>query len=791
MVENINNQIETPEADAWQKAVDAINNVPVGDPALEKLINETFPTPESRSEENMENIYKFALENGISPYMILAYGYNENIVSNDIQATETRESKNAPTSFNITWRWRVYQEYEQIGKIENNVMTWAVLDFTWSMKKVQIESMIKTFLALNEKWIITPQTKISVMYDIADQDDEWENSHITVDKMKDTDAKTQSISFGEGWEGLKNYLQSKGLVDSNWNVLESWLWSTPLYSTILNNLMNSTVRESTVFTDGASDRSKNQAIWPEELWNTEAWDAMIHLCKNFDKSITIVAFNMKDEYMTRTEAMRKYFEENGAKDYLTIVNLGEIKDDELAQKLTENMMKKYNNISIKEDPDMINGKKLKIDVNWKKPDVNDRMLNTPKITNNDVVVQYNKENNTYNLELQKIFPWVDLSKYNIEYSINSYNQIESRETYGESTFNSTTWILDVSSSMATLPKESAKAERFSTNPWVSFEELLKMQTSILKFEYDGKFQINKIDTNISDYEEKKISFENPNVNLSGLILKSRIQRYRNLAETDLKNQPVYEAEIQKTQEYLRYIHEKNFSSIEINNVCKDEVNQMTEERKWEVVWLYKYIYSLEHLVAWETRTPIIQAFWSFSDPEFAKEYSGQTVNFLTDFWENESKGALAKLHKKVGEEIGWFWKYKTAYIKLNNTTQKDDEAAKKEIKRLDDICSKIFEDSDVVSDLQKNLLDNNIKIEFVSEWTIMPDRYFLSALGDYINQKAWKELITFRSIENKEDLFVPPEISTKQNPYVRESVTVKLTNKENPQDVLTSTVAVK
>jgi hypothetical protein len=72
---------------------------------------------------------------------------------------------------------------------------------------------------------------------------------------------------------------------------------------------------------------------------------------------------MKDEYMTRTEAMRKYFEDNEAKDYLTIVNLGEIKDDELAQKLTENMMKKYNNISIKEDPDMINGKKLNIDVN--------------------------------------------------------------------------------------------------------------------------------------------------------------------------------------------------------------------------------------------------------------------------------------------------------------------------------------------------------------------------------------------------------------------------------------------
>jgi hypothetical protein len=114
---------------------------------------------------------------------------------------------------------------------------------------------------------------------------------------------------------------------------------------------------------------------------------------------------------------------------------------------------------------------------------------------------------------------------------------------------------------------------------VSFEELLKMQTSILKFEYDGKFQINKIDTNISDYEEKKISFENPNTNLSGLILKSRIQRYKDLAEKDPENQPVYDAEIQKTQEYLRYIHENKISSIEINNVCKDEVNQMTEERK--------------------------------------------------------------------------------------------------------------------------------------------------------------------------------------------------------------------
>lgn len=797
MVETINNQIETPEADAWQNAVDVINKVPAWDPALEKLINETFPTPESRSEENMENIYTFALENGISPYMILAYGYKEDAASNTIQATETDLSMEAPDAFNIVGKWRAYQTYEQVGNIENNVMTWAVLDFTWSMKKVQIESMINTFLALNEKWIITPQTKISVMYDIADQDNEGENSDITVDKLKDTDAKTQSISFGEGWEGLKNYLQSKGLVDNNRKVLEAWLGSTPLYSTILNNLMNSTVRESTVFTDGASDRSKNQAIWPEELWNTEARDAMIYLCKNFDKRITIVAFNMKDEYMTRTEAMEKHFKDNGASEYLDILNLWEVKDDELAKKLTEKMTSKYSKVEIKEDPDMVNGRSLKIDPEWSPVGEKNKKLNLPAITDENVQVVYDEANDTYKVDLAAMFPGVDLSQYDIKYKINSYNQVEQDEIFTESQFKSNTYVLDISHSMNVIPKTSMRKEWFYTNPNVSFEELLRMQQSIRGFKYeDNKFYIG----GFAPWDGLKVpamDFNKPDAKLSGLILKSRIQRYEGLVKTDPENQATYNKEIENIKLMLKNMNTTWVATNEVITICVDEVKNMKEETKGQITNIYGHLYTLEN-IGTDNRTPVIDAFSLFAQPEFCKGYKDQTVNFLTDFWDNESTGELNKLFKKidnkigVGDNEGFGWLYNTnkGIQKTGKGVKLSDANAK--VTERDNMINENFENSDFVQKLQETLVANNTKVNFIYPKTYTKSYYrFLTALWDHINKKTGKEMITLQKLDSDESLFVPRNYEAVQHPYTRASLSVTLTNKQNPTDVRTSTVKVR
>lgn len=49
----------------------------------------------------MDQIYTSALEKNISPYNILAYGYEEKTTDEAIQATETDASMNAPNSFKL------------------------------------------------------------------------------------------------------------------------------------------------------------------------------------------------------------------------------------------------------------------------------------------------------------------------------------------------------------------------------------------------------------------------------------------------------------------------------------------------------------------------------------------------------------------------------------------------------------------------------------------------------------------------------------------------------------------
>jgi hypothetical protein len=69
---------EAPKLDPGQQAVNIIIEAgKAGNLTLLNAIKEAFPTIESKSEKNMENIRKFAIENNISPNVILALLYTE------------------------------------------------------------------------------------------------------------------------------------------------------------------------------------------------------------------------------------------------------------------------------------------------------------------------------------------------------------------------------------------------------------------------------------------------------------------------------------------------------------------------------------------------------------------------------------------------------------------------------------------------------------------------------------------------------------------------------------------
>lgn len=161
------------------------------------------------------------------------------------------------------------------------------------------------------------------MYGVVDQDKTVNGkdvADIDIAKMDDTRDKTKTVAFGPNGATLKNYLMNqvkdtKGkqvtLIDENRKITENLNGegSTPLYSTILTNLMNPDVRETTVFTDGASDLSADTPYGAEEIGNKDAWNEMIRLCKQYDKKINIVAFNISASYLSRAKEMEKYFQE--------------------------------------------------------------------------------------------------------------------------------------------------------------------------------------------------------------------------------------------------------------------------------------------------------------------------------------------------------------------------------------------------------------------------------------------------------------------------------------------------
>lgn len=580
----------------------------IGEKVLQNIKKE-FPNLASQTDENINN---FALKNNISPNTIRAFLYTEN--NADIQENIATEDKNNPTKTNINTQkmWNFSKEYAQNGKIETNAMTWIVLDFTGSMSLPQITAMITTLQDLYQKWLITPTTKCNVMFDVSDM----EGQNRTINNINDTQQKIMSIEYWTNGDSLKTYLKQVGLMNENNEIISKWKWSTPLYETILESLMSDTVKDANIFTDWSSDVSATKPVWFEEIGNTESWDAMIHLCKTYNKKINIVAFNMKPEYLTRIQKMQKYFQSKWASEYVNIINLWDKKDEQLSSELTKTMLNN-NEIIIQEAENMKNGKTLTITTNISRKNTYDNP-NTestlPELHPTESAI-YDATNNTYKINIGKIFPGVDLSQYTINYTIHSTASIEIDEKVEEANGNQA-FLFDISNSMTKTNKNLWIAAAYF-NSDISYNALLDTVKNTKWTRKSENVSSNRIEINNIE-SEKKIKID------------ENSQEYQNLIKKAMKkyfpNDPI---------DYTQARTEPTIKKLK-DNWKLDEINDM-----------YKYIKWLD---APESSgfTPIFETIDQFSYQEnskiFLEWYANKQVNIVTDFEENASdKNWLKKI----------------------------------------------------------------------------------------------------------------------------------------------------
>lgn len=591
-------------------------------PAPEKIwektlqaIKKEFSTLASQTDENINN---FALKNKISPNTIRAFLYTEN--NADIQKNIATEDKNNPKNTNINTQtmWRFYKEYAQNGKIETNAMTWIVLDFTGSMSLQQITAMITTLQDLYQKWLITPTTKCNVMFDVPDM----EGQNRTINNINDTQQKIMSIEYWINGDSLKTYLKQVKLMNENNEIISKWKWSTPLYETILESLMNDTVKDANIFTDWSSDASATKPVWFEEIGNKESWDAMIHLCKTYNKKINIVAFNMKPEYLTRTQNMQTYFESKWASRYINIINLWDKKDEQLSSELTKTILNN-NEITIQEAENMKNGKTLTITTNISKNNtynIPNTESTLPELHPTESAV-YDATNNTYKINIGKIFPGVDLSQYNINYTIYSTASIDIKDKYLGNP-DGQAYLFDVSNSMNTINKNLWVSDQFF-NSDLSYTNLLKVIKN-------------------TKWTNKEINNKNADINIKQIVSDTKINIntkdpwYRNILEKAMKR--YFPDQIIDTKTSWVDDAEKKLK----NNGKLDEVHDM-----------YMYIKWLDTPKS-ENFTPILETIdqfagditeWSTGANEritFLEWYAWKQVNIVTDFIENASSSSGLK-----------------------------------------------------------------------------------------------------------------------------------------------------
>ena len=710
-------------------------------PAPEKIwektlqaIKKEFSTLASQTDENINN---FALKNKISPNTIRAFLYTEN--NANIQENIAIEDKNNPTKININTqtKWKFYKEYAQNGKIETSAMTWIVLDFTGSMTLQQITAMITTLQDLYQKWLITPTTKCNVMFDVSDM----EGQNITINNINDTQQKIMSIEYWTNGDSLKAYLKQVGLMNENNKIISKWKWSTPLYETILESLMSDTVKDANIFTDWSSDASATKPVWFEEIGNKESWDAMIHLCKTYNKKINIVAFNMKPEYLTRTQNMQKYFESKWASRYINIINLWDKKDEQLSSELTKTILNN-NEITIQEAENMKNGKTLTITTNISKNntyDIPNTESTLPELHPTESAV-YDATNNTYKINIGKIFPGIDLSQYTINYTIHSTASIDIIDEYSPAPVDQA-YLFDVSNSMTRTNKNLWVADQFFYSD-ISYSALLDTVKNTKWTRKSENVSSNTIEIN-NIASEKKIKIDE-NSEWYKSLLKKAMKEY-------FPNDPI---------DYTQARTEPTIKKLK-DNWKLDEINDM-----------YKYIKWLD---APESSgfTPIFETIDQFSYQEnfdFLKWYGGKKVNIVTDFGENAS-------------DKNWLKKLFT--MKKNKT---------------DGIDGMIEE---YINNIVNNAKNYNFSLNFryPKSTTNTEVLAFMKDVGEKIN-KRWlekevsKPIFTFEEIDpnNNQNRLGIQEKTTRikgESKYQRKYVSLSLTPKNPSEKTITKNIVIQ
>ncbi len=702
-----------------------------------------------------------------------------------LQAQETLFSKQKSSVLKFNNSWTIYQDYEQVGKIEKTYMTWAILDFTWSMQKEQIQQVIDAILSLSKSWLIKSDTIFNVMYDIPDREKKISN--------KETQTKLESISFWENGNGLKKLLVEKWLVSTDWKVEKKGTGSTPLYSAILKNLMNPAVREATVFTDWSSDLSAQKKIWLEEKNTKESRDQMIRLCNEYDKKINIIVFNIDEEHVRRVVEMKKYFKDNNAEKFISITNIGDVSNEQLSGKLAKEISQKYSNVTIYEDHDLEN-RELSIDEKWDPVASNNNQKPfSDLVLEKNIFAGYDQNDKSYVVDLYTLFPDIDLSQAEVSYKINSYNSISQNEIYEEKTKQNNTYIIDTSWSMWLTWASFFKSANLSSNPDLSYDDLQYITKSVRGFKAENERKWSVIHDFTDSWENVKLNFNSINLKninynkerkICSLVLKYKIHQ---LQQSDNKTID----DVEKFQKVL-YKNKLDQSDLDLYNEILKDINLN------EVEEMYNNIIKLEN-IQWSSRTPLLEAISQFSNSDFCSTYKKEnwnvennnqflTVNFLTDFGENQSDNCdLIKIYKDIITQDNpdsksikdfksyvqfrnWLRDWYSIYKWKNNSNQE---------KRL----INFLKDQEFVQNLKNQLETNKTRINFVyypnSITGFYDYYYFLELLSKAVNSEWQEPLISFEQKDKEVRKSFLSMLSSKklvpdQSVYTRHSLSVSV-----------------
>lgn len=593
-----------------------------------------------------EKIKNYAKKNNIPIAVIKAYLYDDLDKNTWVVSNKASISWNKTYDIytkNMSWDTEYTRQIKEIGEINPEYMTWLVLDFSWSMKKEHLQWMLSMLTSLYTKWIVDKNTKINVV-----------NWVIDGDSYENVNKNISTISYWEDGKWLISYLKKKKLMNENGEIIKDWSWCTPLYNTILKNLQESTVKDVNIFTDGASDVSPVLAFWEEESWWPYMRDSMISVCKDYDKKINLIIFNLSDpKYKDRIQNMKNYFESTWNSEYLDLVFLesdNKLSGEDLSELLVWNILsrKKIQIISeVTNKQDIINL------VDWRPTPGNNPYklsISNPKqfaIDGGDIFYKENWDKFTYNVDLSKLFPGVDLSKYTINYTT-TYTQstekgIDNDIRY-DPNWEKISLFFDISGSMSSTKR--AAFNQILLDPNIGFDELSSMFN--IKSFWFHKNKLGK--TKIKELSDWKIDKIKPlsTQNIDDMSIKEYETLYPILAKKFIldggqPDQSTIEIKQDHKTGYPKYTRVGYSVGSKISSsIRKKEVvslySKLDEEAKKIVSNLYNHASELNENLISKWKTPFLDAiakFWA-NDTEFLENYKDTTVIFVTDLWENAS-----------------------------------------------------------------------------------------------------------------------------------------------------------